>query len=285
MNKKLVISLSVVLGIVLTMIILLFTVFTVKSVEIDFRTSTEKEWSESEIVEGSKIPFGKCLLFMSTKKFEENLETTYPYLEVINIEKVFPSKIVIHVAEREELFVVQNGESQIYLDKDFKVLKIADGNFESTKENPILLKGLNFDGQASPGEFLKTEQDGLKRFYASMVENRKTLEQTEGFVKEITLEKEDNPLTSKTEVHMTMQTFAGREIKILNINSNLNHKLTRALQIIPMLYETLVDNGDYTSEEVDRMNIAIGNQITNEKELYVHVYLDGEIVTSPSKND
>ena len=285
MNKKLVISLSVILGVVLTAIILCFTVFTIKSVELDFRTSTQHEWNESELVEASRIPNGKCLLFLSTKQYEENLETNYPYLEVINIEKVFPSKIIVHLAEREEFFALKSGESTFFLDKDFKVLRSQTEGFTSTKTNPILLNGLRFDGEIVVGQKLNIKQTGMKRFLASMIENQKTLQQAEGFVKEIELQEELVSLLNEKQVNMTMKAFGEREIMILNIDVNLSAKIQRVFQTIPMLYESLVDNGDYTIEEVNRCKIVVGNQITNQDELYVHIYLDEEIITSSHKND
>ena len=285
MKKKLIITGSVLLGIIITVIILCFTVFTVKTVEVDFRTSTTQAWSEEEIVENSKIPYGKCLLFMSKDQFVNNLETKYPYIEVINIEKVFPSKMVIHCVEREELYVMQNGEDVVYLDKDFKVLKIEQALFESQKTNPILLEDLSYQGEIEVGKVLSIDQTAMKRFYASMLENNKNLSQVLGFCKEISFEDEFNTLTKSNETHITIQTFGERKVKILNISTNLNYKIQKVFQTIPMLYETLVDNGDYTTEEVDRCEIIVGNQIIDKNELYVHVCLDGQTITSPTKNE
>lgn len=284
MNKKLVISLSVILGIILTIIILCFTVFTVKSIDIDFRTSTKENWEESEMIENSQIPYGKCLLFMSTSIFTKNLEEKYPYIQIINIEKVFPSKLVIHVAEREELFAIEKDAKTAILDKDFKVLKTYDGNYESKKTNAILLKNLNFTNELVLSNFLQIEETGLKRFYSSMQENNKSLGQALGFIKEIDVETNFNPLTNKTEQDMTICTFGQRKIKILDIDSYLSKKFQRMFWTLPMMYEELVDNGDYTVEEVDRCEILIGNQITDQSEIYVHIYLDGEVITSKTKS-
>lgn len=283
MRKKLVISLSVLLGLVAIALTLCFTVFTVKTIDIDFRTSTQRQWNEEEIIESGKIKKGKCVLFLSKKGYVENIERENPYLEVINIETVFPSKLVIHCAERREVFALQQENQIVYCDKDLKVLKVEDGTFSSSKENPILLENLTIKNEVKIGTFLKVEEKGIERFLSSMTENYKTFPQTLGFCKSIKLERVNNKLSNKDETNLTLTTFANREIKILNIEGNLPRKLQKAFQALPQLYDLLVTNGDYTNEEVDRCSLLIGNQITDENELYVHIYLDGKVVESVKK--
>ena len=283
MKKKLIISISALLGVITVVLTLCFTVFTVKEVEIDFRTSLEQPYDEEEIIKEANIDFGKCLLFMSKTGYIKRIEEKFPYLEVINIETVFPSKLVIHCAERQELFAFQKDDQMALLDKDFKVLSVEQGNFESDKENPILIKGLTFKGEIYEGKFLDITENGLKRFYSSMLENNKTLPQVLGFCKELFVYSEYNPLTNSNETNIVITTFKNREIKILNIDVNLSRKMQRMFQVLPMLYDLLVTNGDYTSEEVDRCAIVIGNQITKQDELYLHVYLDGNVITSENK--
>lgn len=291
MKKKLIIALSVLLGLIATALTLCFTVFTVKTVDLDFRTSTTLEWSTEEILQSAKIQKGKCVLFLSKKGYVASLEKNNPYLEVINIETVFPSKLIIHCAERRELFAIQNESEIVFCDKDLKVLRKGYGTFDSTKENAILLKNLTASGEYEVGDFIDAEEKGIKRFFSSMVENSKTYPQTLGFFKEISLERVDNPLSNEKEDNMIIKTFSDREIKILNIDLYLTRKLNYVFQALSGLYDLLVTNGDYTSEEVDRCSLVVGNQITisgtkiiQTEELYVHIYLDGKVIESPKKN-
>ena len=286
MKKKLILASSVLLGLVVVILTLCFTVFTVKTIDVDFRTSTSQGYDNEQIIQESGIQYGKCLLFMSKGKSIKKLEENYPYLEVINIETIFPSKIVIHCAERKPLFAIQEGESVIICDDDFKVLEKREEVYVSSSNNEILLKNLEFDNrEIQKGSFLNIKQKEIKSFLSSMMENSLGINQVLGFCKEVELEEEFNYLTNKNEVHITLTTFTERKIKILNIASNLNYKFQRMFQALPMLYELLVTNGDYTSEEVDRCSLVIGNQITNERELYVHIYLDGEIISSKDKGE
>jgi len=282
-KKRLIIAGGVVVCIIALMLTLCFAVFTIKTVDIDFRTSTSKAWDKNELIDSCDINYGKCLLFLSKKGYEEKLEKENPYLEVINIETVFPSKLVIHLAERQELYAINDNGKMVYLDKDLKVLKIVEESYVSTESNAILLSNLSIEKEYEVGDFLSVKESGLRNFLSAMIENSKTLNQTLGFCKNIAVSQEINYLNNNTETNMEITTFSDRKITIKNIDVNLNYKLQRVFQTLPRLYETLVENGDYTNEEVDRCAIVVGNQITNTSELYVHIYLDGNIITRGQK--
>ena len=74
MKKKLFIGLSIGFGVVITIIVLVFTVFTVKDVSLDFRTSLENNYDQQEIIENSQIPFGRNILFLKTEDLKNNIE-------------------------------------------------------------------------------------------------------------------------------------------------------------------------------------------------------------------
>ena len=280
MKKKLIIFGSFFVGFVVLVLILCFSVFTIKSVEVDFRTSATMDWDEESIMESGELDYGRCLLFLSKKGYKDKIEKQNPYLEVINIETVFPSKLVFHVAERQELFAVKSEGKIIKLDKDLKVLKIEEESvYQSTEQNAILLAGLTINKEFSEGDFLDVKEKGLKNFLASMTEVSKTFNQVLGFCKSINLIGERNYYINQDETVVEITTFTDRKITIKNIDSNLNFKLQRVFQTLPMLYEELVDNGTYTNEQVDRCSIVVGNQISDPNKLYVHIYLDGEIIT------
>ena len=285
MKKKLIISASVLIGLIVIVLTLCFTVFTVKTVQIDFRTSTTQSFNDKDIIEDSEIEFGKCLLFMSKENYIQNIEKSNPYIKVINIEKTFPSSLIIHCAERQSIYAIEDETKTIYCDEDFKVLQIKDSLHSSTKENEILLKNIEVSDDIAPGDFLDINQKALKQLYPAMLENSLGLNQFLGFCKEIEPEVKVNDLTSKEETHLTITTFTNRKIRILNIDSNLNFKIQRMLQALPKLYEMLLDNGDYTEEEVNKCTLVIGNQILDESELYVHIYLDVVIIESPHKTN
>lgn len=290
MKKGLIISLSIFFGIIAIFIILCFTVFTVKTVQVEFATSQSHAWSEEEIISSAEIPMGKNILFFSKQGHVDKLEKKYPYLEVINIETVFPSKLVIHCAEREEIFAVQREEDYIILDDEFKVLFNGSGAIDSKYENLIKINGLEIlNEEVKEGDFLEIRQAGMKKFYSAMLENNRSLSQILGFCKSIELIGEKNYLGLE-ESAMKLTTNVGREIKILNIDYYLNLKFKKMFFALTNIYEILMENGAFTEEEVDRCSLVIGNekktsdtQIIEDSKIYCHIYLDGEIITSPNK--
>ena len=48
--------------------------------------------TDEEIIESGEFSYGSSVFFHGKKKYEERLESKYPYLKVINIETVFPSR-------------------------------------------------------------------------------------------------------------------------------------------------------------------------------------------------
>lgn len=285
MKKKLIISLSVLVGLVAILVTLCFTVFTVKSIEINFRTSQIKSWSNEQIIEESGLPKGKNIFSIKEQPYIDRLEKKFPYLKVINIETKFPSTLVIHCAEREEMFVVQRESDYLICDDSLKILKIEEGVFVSDNTNPIILKDLTILNESiEEGDFLQTQEAGVTGIYSGIIQCNRLRSDMIGMIKEISFKIEHNNLTNKDETNMTMTLFSGREVKILNIDTSLGLKFSKMYFALSNIYEILMENGDYTEEEVDRCSLLLGNQITDQKEIYCHIYLDGVQVASPNKS-
>lgn len=272
-------------GLVAILVTLCFTVFTVKNVEVNFRTSQIKSWSNEQIIEESELPYGKNIFSIKKQQYIDKLEKKFPYLKVINIETKFPSTLVIHCAEREELFVVQRDSDYIVCDDCLKILKIEEGTFVSDNTNPIILKNLTILNETvEEGDFLQTREDGVTGIYSGIIQCNRFRSDMIGMISEISFEIEHNNLTNKDETNMIMTLFSGREIKMLNIDTSLGLKFNKMYFALANIYEVLMENGDYTEDEVDRCSVVLGNQITNQEEIYCHIYLDGVQISSPSKS-
>jgi hypothetical protein len=155
----LVVILSIVLAVLLTLIILIFTLFSLRSVDLNFKTETSilsGEEIQQEIIDDVFEHRGS-VLFINKKRIIDQLEKNFPYLKVVNIETIFPSKFVVHCVEREELYaVISNGKTYI-LDEDMKILKINNGGHIKTEDNAVLLDliGLELNlTNAEKGQFL-----------------------------------------------------------------------------------------------------------------------------------
>lgn len=129
-NKRLAVILSIFAFLTL-LVILTSTVFTVQKLELNFTTNTivlnigDKE----DIISSAGFKKGESVFLINKIKYQQKLEKNNPYLKVVKLETVFPNKLIIAVAEREELFAVQtdnqisSSNSYVLLDSQLKVLK------------------------------------------------------------------------------------------------------------------------------------------------------------------
>lgn len=118
----------------------MFTVFLLKDVKVELKTGTEHLTQEvvSEI-ENEALKTGGSVLFLGKEKLISRLEKQFPYLKIVNIETQIPNKLVIHAAEREELFAVNSGEKSYFLDEEFKILRVENSNYSKQENGAVLL--------------------------------------------------------------------------------------------------------------------------------------------------
>ena len=144
-HKKAVIISSIILAILIVIVILMFTLFSLKEVELKFKTETVNISSQQvKEIEKQTLKYGGSVLFIGKEKIISDLEKQFPYLKIVNIETIIPNKFVIHCAEREELYSIYSNEKYYVLDEEFKILKIESSpqenlvefNFESLEANP-----------------------------------------------------------------------------------------------------------------------------------------------------
>lgn len=118
----------------------MFTVFLLKDVKVELKTGTEHLTQEvvSEI-EDEALKTGGSVLFLGKEKLISRLEKQFPYLKIVNIETQIPNKLVIHAAEREELFAVNSGEKSYFLDEEFKILRVENSIYSKQENGTVLL--------------------------------------------------------------------------------------------------------------------------------------------------
>lgn len=118
----------------------MFTVFLLKDVKVELKTETEHLTQEvvSEI-ENEALKTGGSVLFLGKEKLISRLEKQFPYLKIVNIETQIPNKLVIHAAEREELFAVNSGEKSYFLDEEFKILRVENSIYSKQENGAVLL--------------------------------------------------------------------------------------------------------------------------------------------------
>ena len=234
--KKWIIAGSVIGGILITLIVLTFTLFALKKVEVNYKSSTVNlSCTTEEIMDSAGIDYGGTVFFRNKSKYIKNLEKTYPYIKVVNIETRFPSTFVIHVAEREEVYAVKKGESYYIVDDEFKILKIVD-SFESDQTNAILLSDITVkDKNYEKCDKLQVTQD--IDLYSAFYENNRKLFEQKSLIKEIkySLERDENTLLDQDV--LTLKLFNGQSCKIVNTGYGLKYKVNLFLTVYGKMYD------------------------------------------------
>ncbi|MGI5842072.1 MAG: cell division protein FtsQ/DivIB [Christensenellales bacterium] len=146
-NKKtLIIVGAVLLSLIATVLILLFTVFSLNEngLQVSFKNQSEFQQTENfenVLFEKSGIKKNASVFFINKTKAKQNLEKEFPLLKIVNIETIFPNKLTFHVAERESVFAVKNTSLNFFtiLDEDFKVLSVLNQTqFLALETKPIV---------------------------------------------------------------------------------------------------------------------------------------------------
>ncbi len=131
-NKRLIILLSIFAFLVL-IAVLCSTVFTVKKVQVNWLT-TKAIFTESDETIIKDVKKGESVFLVDKTSIKEKLEADFPYLKVVGLEIKFPNKLVVHTAERQELYSIKVRDNLHYiLDGDCKVLRSSsDANLGGT---------------------------------------------------------------------------------------------------------------------------------------------------------
>ena len=237
--KRLLIILSSLVGAVILCFILAFTLFRLSKVELNFKNDTTLFASVEQhnfVVNSGGFNFGLPVFAANKKEIAQNLEKQNPYLKVINIETAFPNKLIVHCAEREELFAIKCGESLYYIvDEELKILKL-DANFNNKQTNALLLSDVEIQNKtAEVGEhlILHNSESIIKNISNSFAYNNKTVVDIKGMFKEIKLSYAINYYTSTSSAVLNFITHDNFKIKIDLPTHNLIEKINLMLALIP----------------------------------------------------
>jgi len=144
-NKRLIIILSVFAFLVL-IAVLCSTVFTVKSVSLNWLvTNVNMDVSNEEII--ADVEKGESVFLVDKKAIIDKLENKYPYLKVVSAEIKFPNKLILHTSVRQELYSLKLEDNKhAILDAECKVLRISSDSQlgQEIKPIPIQLEGYSY---------------------------------------------------------------------------------------------------------------------------------------------
>lgn len=124
-NGRIIIFVAIMVVIVV-FVLLNMTLFTINTISVENEVYSAYI-DQSGIIDASGINKGRNIFFLSEKTVVSNIEKAYPYLKVINVERKFPSKVVIHVDMRQGTMSIPTQEDGVYVivDGELKVLELA----------------------------------------------------------------------------------------------------------------------------------------------------------------
>ena len=166
-KKAKIITISIVLSILALILILFGAVFCLYKQDVVFigdRTSTIDITNE-EIIESAGLKKGRPIFSLDKETAINNIERTYPYLKVIQINTVSAIRIEISVRERYEMYYTYSDSTKKYyvLDEELKVLRMSDiepigiTKLESSILGEEMLDILGITSNTIVSDFLSTE--------------------------------------------------------------------------------------------------------------------------------
>lgn len=163
-NKRLIILLSI-FSFIILLVVLSSTVFTVRasSISVEWHISPLAFMQNQNQSIVDKISERENIIFYDKDKASEVLETDYPYIKVLKIEKKFPNKIIVHTTERHEQYCIKVGDECYVLDDSGKVLNVySSSQFEILgsvpNRKPIIVDIVGMTIESSTMQTGKTAQ-------------------------------------------------------------------------------------------------------------------------------
>ena len=241
--KKLVIILASIIGFIALCFLLSFTLFRVSAVELNFKNGTTlfaSEERQKAVIKSGDFSYSTPVFGVNKAEIIDKLELENSYLKVINIETVFPNKLVVHCAEREELFAIKIGDNLYYIcDADLKVLRM-DTQVVLDQTSAVVLENVEVvDKTVKVGEKLKllTDENYVKDIPNAFAFNNKTIADIKGMFKSISIEYQINYYTLTSAPVFTFTTFDGFKIKVGLPSSFFIEKINTMLTLIPLSTE------------------------------------------------
>ena len=284
MKKKWIITISSLIALAGLIVLLAFTVFSLKKVTLDFRTSTSYiTATHEEIIESAEFKMGKSVLIHSKREYKNKIESFDPYLKVINIETVFPSSFVVHLAERQEVYAIPFEYGHYICDEDLRVLRISY-TYQNTDKNAILL---NYEGVEIKNDYVESEYINLRKpsIYSAMYGLNRPLGEQKSLIENVTLSTEYDSVIKRNQTVTTLKYYSGQTFKIINDSFGLEYKTKLMNDVYAQLYtfigKTITDQNKnqilLTEDNLKDCTVLISNYYDyttySEKDCYFNIII------------
>lgn len=223
MKNKSFILISITSTIVLLLIILSSTLFSVKKVNIVYVSEQNFNCPDENnilsLFDNNEIY--QSIFFINKTKCKNTIQTNFPKISVINIESVFPNILNIYIAKRTYFYAVKYDSGYYICDENLNIIEKCLA-FSSTKNNVILLEGLTFEKNEQVGLGMQTEKiDFIKNLSYCLYEWKDTETELQSQISSIEIDH-----IKKNQISINF--FNGVNIIVENANNNLSNKLNYA---------------------------------------------------------
>lgn len=227
-NKRLAIFLGIFVGLALV-IVLSSAVFALDNVTIKYHNATNiLSGDENIIIESAGFRYGENVFLSNKNNYIKNIESSNPYIRVLNIETVFPNKYIIHAIEREETYVFKTDNYYIVTDENLKVLD-KQKSFTNSVQNGIVVENSDYStSTVKEGEFLAQNEYYAQIFkcfgeWKATQDKKPDYDQIKSQIKSITVGYVDGLNSGDGNLLVTM--WNGIEILIDNSTVKMSDKL------------------------------------------------------------
>jgi hypothetical protein len=120
-NRKLLILFGI-FGFVVVLVIVNSIIFYIRKVEVDILNIPDAAYAED--VRSAADVNGGSIFLLNEKSLIGRIESKVTSARVINIERIFPDKIVIHVVKKAEYGYIEQDGKFVVVDNDMRVLSV-----------------------------------------------------------------------------------------------------------------------------------------------------------------
>lgn len=250
MNKKRAITLSIIFGVMLMIVLIISTVFTLNTIDYQltamfvdtnrsrlFANGSTVSSVEQKLDESADFSKGCNLLFTKFDGNIENMEKAVPYAKIEKIVRSFPNKITVYYCEREAVALLpsENVENAYFVvDNTLKVLDyITD---ENTSYNLPIINYLDIKFNAKPGQTIVSKQ--LQSYVKTFVDCAFTVvNDANALYEEVMKPFEEIKfyIVGTSELRCSYLTIADNdsklEFEIFNINEKFSQKCLTAIHL------------------------------------------------------
>ncbi len=124
------------LVIIIVLCVLGGAVFVVQDVQVVIDSADDVGVSNEDIIKTASVTKGKSIFSISESKVVSNIEKSYPTLKVKGVERVFPNKIILKLAERVPIIAIKFEGKNEYLILDNNMCAIE--KFKASPDDPYL---------------------------------------------------------------------------------------------------------------------------------------------------